>query len=139
VTTIGYHIAIPGASRLPRPLYAPIGVLMGAVVLTLSLMPATDGFFARVLLFYSGTTLAFGLMPYVRRGDIPLVAAWVILLSELAPCVRGELISPLKVAADVLGVLMATCPIYIARLRQVMQGDTRPTGRRAGDSTGSFS
>jgi hypothetical protein len=34
---------------------------------------------------------------------------------------------------------MATCPIYIARLRQVMQGDTRPTGRRAGDSTGSFS
>ena len=135
--TIGYHITVPGASPLPRPLYAPVGLIMGAAVLALSLMPLTDGFLARVVLFYAGTSLAYGLMPYVRRGDIPLVAAWVILLSELAPCLSGELISPLKVTADALGVMMATGPIYIARMRQVMQGDTRPTGRRASDKVGS--
>jgi len=130
--TIAHHIPLPAAA-VPRPLYVPVGAVMGASVLALSLMPIADGFLPRVVLFYLATSLAYGVMPYVRRGDIPLVAAWVILLSELAPCINGQLISPLKVSADALGVMMAAGPIYIARLRQVLQGDTRPAGRRASD------
>lgn len=124
---------IPVFTPLKRPFYMPLAVLLGATVLGLSLTPVSEAFVARVLLFYVGTSLAYGLMPYVRRGDVPLVAAWVVLLSELAPCITGELISPSKVTADVLGVLMAAAPIYVARLRQVLQGDTRPTGRRASE------
>lgn len=109
---------------------------MAAVMLALSLSPLTDAFIARLLLFYAGTAAAYALMPYVRRGDIPLVAAWVVLLAELAPCIAGHLISPIKVTADVAGVLMAAGPIYVARLRQVQQGDVRPGGRRASDVGG---
>lgn len=109
---------------------------MAAITLALSLSGMTDSFLARLLLFYAGTSAAYALMPYVRRGDIPLVAAWVVLLAELAPCVTGQLISPMKVTADVLGVLMATGPIYVARLRQVQQGDVRPGGRRATETAG---
>ena len=121
--------AVPAG--LPRTLYAPLGAVIGAVMLGLSLSPLADPFLARLLIFYAGTAAAYGLMPYIRRGDIPLVAAWVVLLAELAPCVSGHLISPTKVTADVLGVVMATAPIYLARLRQVQQGDVRPGGRRA--------
>lgn len=135
--TIWRHISATGSPAPPRRLYALMGTAIGAVVLALSLTRLTDAFLARVLLFYAATSLAFGLMPYARRGDIPLVAAWVVLLSELAPCVAGNLISPLKVTADALGVVMATGPIYIARLRQTLQGDLRSAGRRAGDMTGS--
>jgi hypothetical protein len=127
-------IPAAGPTGLPRTLYVPVGAAMAAVMLALSLSPVTDAFLARVLLFYVGTIAAYALMPYVRRGDIPLVAAWVVLLAELAPCVAGQLISPTKVTADVLGVLMATGPIYVARLRQVQQGDVRPGGRRATES-----
>jgi hypothetical protein len=115
-------------------MYVPLGAAMGAAVFALSLTPLFEGFGARLVLFYLATSLAYGVMPYVRRGDIPLVAAWVILLSELAPCVAGRLISPSNVTADAVGVLMAAGPIYIARLRQVLQGDTRPVGRRASDA-----
>jgi hypothetical protein len=118
---------------LSRRLYAPVGAAMGAAVLGLSLTPLAEPFFARLLLFYLATAAAYGLMPFVRRGDIPLVAAWVVLLAELSPCVSGRLISPVKVTADVLGVLMAAGPIYLARMRQVMQGDMRATTRRASD------
>ena len=118
---------------LRRPFYLPVATLLGAVVLGLSLTPFAENFVARLLLFYVGTGLAYGLMPYVRRGDVPLVAAWVVLLSELSPCIAGELMSPEKVTADVLGVVMAAAPVYIARLRQVLQGDVRPTGRRASE------
>ena len=133
--TIAHHISFAGSTGLPRPLYVPVAVAIGGSVLVLSLTSLADAFLARVVLFYLATTLAYGLMPYARRGDIPLVAAWVILLAELAPCVTGRLISPLQVAADALGVMMATGPIYIARMRQVLQGDTRPAGRRASDRT----
>src|SRR5689334_17888068 len=95
------------SASLPRPLYIAVGAVMGVVVLALSLSPLADGFVARLLLFYAATAAAYGMMPFVRRGDIPLVAAWVVLLSELAPCITGELISPTKVAADLLGVGMA--------------------------------
>ena len=132
---IGQNVSIPAFTALPRRLYVPVGVAMGAAMLALSLTPITDGFVERLLLFYVGTSIAYGLMPYVRRGDIPLVAAWVVLLSELAPCIAGQLISPVKVTADALGVLMAAGPVYIARFRQVQQGDVRPAGRRASEAS----
>lgn len=132
----GIPIPATGPTGLPRALYVPVGAAMAAAMLVLSLSPITDTFLARLLLFYAGTALAYALMPYVRRGDIPLVAAWVVLLAELAPCVAGQLISPIRVTADVLGVLMAAAPIYVARLRQVQQGDVRPGGRRASEIGG---
>lgn len=125
---------IPAFMPLKRPFYMPLAIALGAVVLGLSLTPLAEGFLARTLLFYAGTSLAYSLMPFVRRGDVPLVAAWVVLLAELAPCIAGELMSPMKVTADALGVLMAAAPIYIARLRQVLQGDVRPGGRRASEA-----
>jgi len=128
--------SLAALSGLPRAAYTPVGAVMGCVVLALSLTPLAEPFLARVLLFYGSTAAAFALMPYVRRGDIPLVAAWVVLLSELAPCIGGNLLSPTKVAADALGVLLATAPIYVARLRQVQQGDVRPGGRRASEIRG---
>lgn len=119
---------------LKRPFYMPLAFALGVAVLGLSLTPLAEAFLPRVLLFYAGTSVAYLLMPFVRRGDVPLVAAWVVLLSELAPCFAGQLMSPEKVAADALGVLLAAGPIYIARLRQVMQGDIRPSGRRASET-----
>jgi hypothetical protein len=121
------------AASLPRPFYLGAAALMGMVVLGLSLSPVADQFLVRLFLFYAATAGAYALMPFIRRGDIPLVAAWVILISELAPCFTGQLISPSKVTADALGVSMAVIPIYVARLRQVLQGDVRPTGRRASE------
>ncbi|MBX3485720.1 hypothetical protein [Phenylobacterium sp.] len=128
---IGHQIKLPALAAIPRPLYVPVAAVMGLVVLAVSLTPVAEPFLARVLIFWAGVNLAYALMPYVRRGDIPLVAAWVVLLSELAPCFAGHLISPENVCADVLGVLMAAGPIYVARLRQIQQGDIRPAGRRA--------
>jgi len=114
-------------------MYLAAACVMGAAVLAISLTPVADPFLPRLLLFYAGTLGAYALMPFVRRSDIPLVAAWVVLLAELAPCVSGQLISPEKVTADALGVLLASAPIYVARLRQIRQGDVRPAGRRASD------
>lgn len=130
---IGHHIPAPNAAALPRSLYVPLGAAMGVAVLVLSLTAIAQPFMVRLLIFYAATTAAYVLMPFARRGDIPLVAAWVVLLAELAPCIGGQLISPAKVAADVLGVLMAAGPIYVARLRQVQQGDIRQGGRRASE------
>lgn len=131
---IGQQLQMPAWAGLPRAYYLPVAAGLGAVVLAMALTPWTEAFAARVLLFYAATSLAYAAMPFVRRGDVPLVAAWVILLAELAPCLAGQLISPVKVAADAAGVLMAAGPIYIARLRQVQQGDVRPIGRRASDA-----
>jgi hypothetical protein len=129
----GLQFTLSGPASLPRSRHVAAAGLMGAGVLILSLTPLADPFLARALLFYLGTLGAYALLPFVRRGDVPLVAAWVVLLSELAPCVAGQLISPGKVAADALGVLLAAAPVYVARLRQVRQGDIRPPGRRATD------
>ena len=75
--TIGLHISPSSGARLPRPLYVPLAAAMGLAVFALSLTPPAESFAARVVLFYLATSLAYGVMPYVRRGDIPLVAAWV--------------------------------------------------------------
>ena len=129
----GLQSTLRGAASLPRSLYVAAAGVLGLVVLTLSLTPLAEPFLARMLLFYLGALGAYALMPFARRGDIPLLAAWVVLLSELAPCIGGQLISPEKVTADALGVLLAAAPVYVARFRQVRQGDTRPAGRRATD------
>lgn len=130
---IGLTAHLPPRLTVPRHLCVPAGLAMGGVVLVLSLTQPAEAFLTRVLLFYAATSLAYGLMPYVRRADIPLVAAWVVLLSALAPCLTGQLISPLHVTADSLGVLMSAAPVFIARFRQVQQGDVRPAGRRAAE------
>lgn len=130
---IGLTAPLPTLPALPRRMYVPLGLALGAAVLGLSMTPLAEPFLARIFLFYIGTALAYTAMPYARRGDIPLVAAWVVLLSELAPCMGGRLISPTQVAADALGVLMAAGPVFIARFRQVQQGDVRPAGRRASE------
>src|SRR5687768_10533160 len=109
---------IPAFRPLTRPFYMPLALALGVVVLGLSLTPITEPFLARLLLFYAGTHLAYGLVAFVRRGDVPLVAAWVVLLAELPPCIGGALMSPVKVTAVALRVLMGAAPIYIARLRQ---------------------
>jgi hypothetical protein len=130
---IGQNVTIPAFAALSRRYYVPLGAAIGAATLAVSLSPIGDSFMARILIFYAATSLAYVLMPFARRGDVPLVSAWVVLLSELTPCIGGELISPTNVTADALGVLMAVGPIYVARFRQVQQGDIRPAGRRASE------
>lgn len=132
--TLLHTIAKRSPPMPARRHYPLLGLALGATVLFVSLTPLADAFIARLLLFYVGVTAAYGLMPYARRGDIPLVAAWVVLLSELAPCLDGELLSPGNVTADAAGVAMATIPIYIARLRQTVQGDMRWSARRSTDA-----
>lgn len=129
----GLPFPLSQAAGLPRSLYLAAASALGLAVLVVSLTPLADPFVPRLLLFYGGTLGAYALMPFVRRSDIPLVAAWVVLLSELAPCFAGRLMSPQHVTADALGVLLAAAPIYVARFRQVRQGDIRPGGRRASD------
>ncbi len=132
----GQSLSFPEPVILPRSLYVPMGILLGAVVFAVSFLPITQSFPARVALFYAGTSLAYALLPYVRRGDVPLMAAWVVLVSELAPCLTGQLMSPDRMFADGLGVLMSAGPIFIARLRQICQGDVRPASRRASENRG---
>jgi hypothetical protein len=118
------------ATFVRRPANLAPGLLIGAVVLWLCLSGTVETFVARAGLFYLATAAAYATMPYVRRGDIPLAAMWIVLGAELAPLMEGRLISPATVAADVAGVVMAAAPIFIARARQVMQGDLRPHHRR---------
>ena len=120
-------------SALPRRFYAPVGFAIGALVLGLSQTTLADPFLGRVFLFYIGTSLAYVVKPPMRRGDIPLVAVWVVLFSELLPGFTGHMISAENVLADGLGILMATAPIYVARFRQVQQGDIRSEVRRSAD------
>lgn len=125
---------LPTLPPLPRRFYAPMGLVLGALVLGLSQTSMADPFLGRVFLFYAGTSLAYALLPLMRRGDIPLVAAWVVLFSALLPGFSGHLISARDVLADGLGVLMAAAPIYVARFRQIQQGDTRAASRRASEN-----
>ena len=116
---------------LSRRQYPQVGLMIGLVTLALSWTPLGGEMLARVALFYLAVACAYGLMPLARRGDIPLVAAWVVLISELAPCALGHMLSPAHVAADSAGVIMAAAPIYIARLRQIRQGDLGSAQKRA--------
>lgn len=133
--TQGLTIALFNASA-PRRVYPYAAAGIALITLTLSWMPALSEPLLRLVLFYSAMSLAYITMPLVRRGDIPLMASWVILISELTPCIFGQMLSPERVAADTFGVFMATAPIYIARIRQVHQGDIRAARRRTQDESG---
>jgi hypothetical protein len=89
-----------------------------------------DSVIVQALTFYGVTVGAYGLLPFVRRGDIALVAIWVVLAAGVAPCFGGRELSASHMFADLTGVLMGVAPIYIARFRQIAQGDVRPHRRR---------
>jgi drug/metabolite transporter (DMT)-like permease len=82
------------------------------------------------LTFYGVTVGAYGLLPFVRRGDIAIVAMWVVLGVGVAPCFVGQELSAQDMFADMAGVVLGAAPIYIARFRQVAQGDVRQFRRR---------
>lgn len=90
----------------------------------------SDKPFVDLFAFYGVTLGAYGLLPYVRRGDVAMVAMWVVLGVGVAPCFSGQELSPEHMFGGMAGVLMAAGPIYIARLRQVAQGDIRLYRRR---------
>ena len=84
--------------------------------------------------FYGVTVGAYGLLPFVRRGDIAVVAIWVVLGVGVAPCFVGQELSAPHMLANMAGVLMGAAPIYIARLRQIVQGDVRAYRRREAET-----
>lgn len=93
--------------------------------------PATpDALVSRGGLFYVVTAAAYLALPFTRRGDIALVAMWLVLGVGIAPCLGGEEISAARIFADMGGVLLAAAPIYVARIRQITQGDTHTYRRR---------
>jgi hypothetical protein len=115
-----------------------VAVLSIAIVLVLMLAmrgaelpwPVT----IHVLTFYAVTAGAYAALPFIRRGDILMVASWLVLGAGVAPCFAGQELSAPHTFADMAGVLMAAAPIYIARYRQVAQGDTRHLQRREGEA-----
>ena len=106
------------------------------VVLSLSSLNLpidTDNALVQLLLFYVLTTGAYCALPFVRRGDIAVVAMWLVLAAGVAPGFAGREISAVQIFSNIAGVLMAVAPMYVARFRQVLQGDMRPQQRRIED------
>lgn len=93
-----------------------------------------DNIPARALLFYAITAAAYAFLPFVRRGDITMVTMWLVLAVGVAPCIAGRELNAEHMFADMGGVLLASLPIYIARFRQVTQGDVRLYRRRDVDT-----
>ncbi|HLZ75601.1 hypothetical protein [Phenylobacterium sp.] len=127
-------LAIAAAPFRMMRLVSALVVLTCAVVLVapLSMRAAmiSDKPFVDVLAFYGATCGAYGVLPFVRRGDIFMVAMWVVLGVGVAPCFSGQELSPPHMFGGMAGVLMAAGPIYLARFRQVAQGDIRLYRRR---------
>jgi hypothetical protein len=125
---------IPSATlRLPRFASAVLagGVAVAAVgVLTFAGAAVPNVITVHVLTFYAVTAGAYTLLPFMRRGDVLMAGVWLVLAAGVAPCVVGQEISAPFMFSDMAGVLMAAAPIYIARLRQLAQGDTREARRR---------
>ncbi|MBS0332413.1 MAG: hypothetical protein JSS35_06570 [Proteobacteria bacterium] len=115
-------------------------VLICAVVLVtpLSLRPAglSGSLTIDAATFYGVTAGAYGLLPFIRRGDVVMVAMWLVLGVGVTPCFMGQELSAPRMFADMAGVLAAAAPIYIARFRQVAQGDVRPHRRREAEVEG---
>ena len=84
-------------------------------------------------LFYGVTAGAYAALPFIRRDDIVTAMSWLVLAAGIAPCIQGHEISAANMFSDMGGVATVALPIYIARLRQVTQGDTRPERRRQFD------
>ena len=115
-----------------------IAVLGVAIILVLMLSMRAAGLpwlvTLHVLTFYGITAGAYLALPFIRRGDILMVASWLVLGAGVAPCFAGQELSAPHMFADMAGVLMAAGPVYIARFRQVAQGDVRPLQRREGEA-----
>lgn len=103
-------------------------VLVAPLSIRRAVLP--DTVMVDALSFYGVTAAAYALLPFVRRGDLAIVAMWIVLGVGVAPCFTGEEISAPHMFADMAGVLMAAGPIYIARFRQIAQGDVRFYRRR---------
>jgi len=119
--------------RTPR-LVAALAVA-GAAVAIVAVLTAAGGAIPNVITihamtFYGVTAGAYAALPFVRRGDVLMVAIWLVLAAGVAPCLAGQEISAPHMFADMAGVVLAAIPIYVARLRQVAQGDLRRTPRR---------
>ncbi len=121
------------SSRLPR-LAAALCVGGGAVaavgLLTARDVAASNPITTHWATFYGITAASYAALPFVRRGDILMVAGWLVLAAGVAPCVLGQEISAPHMFADMAGVATAAAPIYIARMRQLAQGDIRAERRR---------
>jgi hypothetical protein len=63
-----------------------------------------------------------------------MVGMWLVLAVGIAPCIAGRELNAAHMFADMAGVLGAALPIYIARFRQIIQGDVRLYRRRQVDS-----
>jgi hypothetical protein len=123
------------SSALPLPRAVLGGAVAAAAVVATGLMTFAGAALpnpitAHVLTFYAVTAGAYLALPFVRRGDVVMGGMWLVLAAGVAPCVTGQEISAAHMFADMAGVLMAAAPIYIARLRQIAQGDTRDRPRR---------
>jgi hypothetical protein len=92
-----------------------------------------DNVAARAVLFYIITSSAYAFLPFMRRGDVAMVTMWLVLAVGIAPCIAGREIDAAHMFADMGGVLMSALPVYIARYRQMLQGDTRIYHRRETD------
>jgi hypothetical protein len=90
----------------------------------------TENLAARGAVFWVVTAGAYLALPFIRRGDIGMVSMWLVLAIGIAPCFAGRELNAFHMFADMSGVLMAAGPIYIARYRQVVQGDVRTLRRR---------
>jgi hypothetical protein len=123
------------AARLKMARFAAALIVLAGAVVVISPLSIRDAIFpdtvwARGLLFYAVTAGAYMALPYVRRGDIAMVAMWLVLAVGIAPCFLGQELSAVHMFSDMGGVLLAVIPIYVARFRQVAQGDIRAYRRR---------
>jgi hypothetical protein len=122
--------------RFASALMVLAGVLVLVAPLSMRSALQADSLPVHGLTFYAVTAGAYGLLPFMRRGDIALVAIWVVLGVGVAPCFAGHELSAPQMFADLAGVLMGAAPVYIARFRQLAQGDVRLYRRREGDPEG---
>ena len=107
-----------------------LAAVIAVALVTLGSPQLTAPVTVHAFTLYAVTAGAYLALPFVRRGDVLMAAIWLVLAAGVAPCIVGQEISATHMFADMAGVLMAAAPIYIARLRQVAQGDTRSFRRR---------
>jgi hypothetical protein len=116
--------------RLATGLAAAVAVIVMLARIGSAAPVLPDTVVGRALLFYAITAIAYVVLPFVRRTDIAVVAMWLVLAAGVAPCFGGEELSASHTFAGMAGVLLAAAPIFIARFRQIAQGDIGALRRR---------